>query len=322
MTPMDNIYRPPGGDPADHQPTEQFWPGQSVPPGGHGPGYPNPRQQPGPQAPMASGRHKARNWTVGITLAALLAGGGVIAGVSMASTSLSSTPAASTGTVGTGAASTGTIGAGTSSTGGASAGTSGTPGATGQAALLDSTLNAASAPDATVTTDGGGPAVPSAAPGAPGTGTGAAVAGTVVRRCARAVRAARLAGLTGHPAAARRAAGAAVVRCRFIRRRIVRFFLLRGIDGQFSFRTADGGIRTLAYERGVIESVNSGSSIVVQAADGTIWTWELVSSTVVRDGSGKISVSTLAAGEPVWVGGPVVSGARDARLIFVRPPTG
>jgi hypothetical protein len=128
--------------------------------------------------------------------------------------------------------------------------------------------------------------------------------------------------LTGHPVAARRAAGAAAARCRFLRRRLARFFLLRGIDGQFSFRTADGAIRTLAYERGVIESVNAGSSITVQAADGTVWTWELVSNTVVRGPGGKISEASLAVGEPVWVGGPVVSGAKDARLIFVRPPSG
>ena len=117
-------------------------------------------------------------------------------------------------------------------------------------------------------------------------------------------------------------ARAATARCRFIRRRIVRFFLLRGVDGQFSFTAADGTVRTIAYVRGVIESVSNGTSIVVKAADGSSWAWQLVSTTVVRDRSGKISQSTLAVGEPVWVGGPVVSGAKDARLIFVRPPGG
>ncbi|MGN6175917.1 MAG: hypothetical protein ACTHPS_23665, partial [Streptosporangiaceae bacterium] len=106
-----------------------------------------------------------------------------------------------------------------------------------------------------------------------------------------------------------------------IRHRIARFFLLRGVDGQFSFKAADGTIRTLAYVRGVIESVNNGS-IVVKAADGSSWAWQLVSTTVVRDSSGKISQSTLAVGQPVWVGGPVVSGVKNARLIFVRPPSG
>ena len=94
------------------------------------------------------------------------------------------------------------------------------------------------------------------------------------------------------------------------------------MDGQFSFRAADGTVRTLAYVRGVIESVNNGTSIVVQAADGSSWAWQLVSTTVVRDASGKISESSLAVGQPVWVGGPVVGGVKDARLIFVRPPSG
>jgi hypothetical protein len=311
MAPMDNNYRPPGGDPGDHQPTEQFWPGQGVPSGRQGPGYPGPwQQQPGLEAHMAKDHRRARNWTVGVALAALLAGGGVIAGVSMAGpTTLSSAPAANTSSTGTGSTGT-TGGSGTDSSAGA-----GTTGATGQAAALDATLNAADAPNATVTTT-------AASTAASGPGAGAAVTATVARRCARAVAAARVARLTGHPVAARHAAGAAVVRCRFLRRRLIRFFLLRGVDGQFSFRTANGTIRTLAYERGVIESVNSGSSITVQAADGTIWTWALVSNTVVRSTGGKISESSLAAGEPVWVGGPVVSGTKDARLVFVRPPSG
>jgi hypothetical protein len=316
MAPMDNNYRPVGGDPGDHQPTEQFWPGQGVPPGSPGPGHPGPwPQPPGLPAHMAKDHRRARNWTVGIALAVLLAGGGVIAGVSMGSPTLSSTPAANASSAGTGSPGTGSSGAGSTATGGS--GGTGTAGATGQAALLDSTLNAADSPDATVTTTGAS----AAATGGPATGTGAAVAGPVARRCLRAVAAARAARLTGHPVAARRAAGAAVVRCRFLRRRIVRFFLLRGIDGQFTFRTASGTIRTIAYERGVIESVNGSSSIVVQGEDGTTSTWDLVSNTVVREQGGKVSESSLAAGEPVWVGGSVVNGTSDARLIFVRPPS-
>jgi hypothetical protein len=301
MTPMDNFYRPPGGDPGEHQPTEQFWHGQLTPPGSQGPGYGYPRQQPGLQAHLVTDRRKAWHWAVGVTLAVLLAGGGVIAGISLGSPSLSAAPTASTATSGGG-------GTGTGSTG--------TGGTGSQAALLNSTLNAAASPDAAGATAGAGAAASASAPGA---GT-AAVTTPAIRRCAQLARAARAARLTGHPPLSA-AARAATARCRFIRRRIVRFFLLRGIDGQFSIRTPTGAIRTLAYQRGVIESVTSGSAIAVKAADGTIWTWELVSNTVVRDGSGKISESTLAVGERVWVGGPVVSGARDARLIFVRPPS-
>jgi hypothetical protein len=303
MAAMDNFNRPADGDPRDHQPTEQFWPAPGVPPGGPGPGNDYPWQQAGPQAHPASNRSKTRRWTVGIALAALLAGGGVIAGASLASTTLSSAPTASTGTSGSGTA--GSTAGGAAAQGGGSA-------PAGQAALLDATLNAAGAPDAAVTTSAGGP---------PASGTGGAATAPAARRCAQLARTARAARRSGHPRLSG-AARAATARCRFIRRRIVRFFLLRGVDGQFSFTAADGTVRTLAYVRGVIESVSNGTSIVVKAADGSSWAWQLVSTTVVRDSSGKISQSTLAVGEPVWVGGPVVSGAKDARLIFVRPPGG
>ena len=294
MAAMDNFNRPAGGDPGDHQPTEQFWPGPGLPPGGQGSGHEYPwQQQPGLQAHPASDRRKARRWTVGIALAALLAGGGVIAGISLAGTTLSAAPAASTGTSGSGAA---------ASTGGGAAAQGGAAPAS-QAALLNATLNAAGSPDAAVTTSAAGAAAPA------------------VRRCAKLARTARAARRTGHPQLSG-AARAATARCRFIRRRIARFFLLHGVDGQFSFKAADGTVRTLAYVRGVIQSVNNGTSIVVQAADGSSWAWQLVSTTVVRDKAGKISESSLAAGEQVWVGGPVVSGVKDARLIFVRPPSG
>jgi len=302
MAAMDNFNRPADGDPRDHQPTEQFWPAPGVPPGGPGPGNDYPWQQAGPQAHPASNRSKTRRWTVGIALAALLAGGGVIAGASLASTTLSSAPTASTGTSGSGTA--GSTAGGAAAQGGGSA-------PAGQAALLDATLNAAGAPDAAVTTSAGGP---------PASGTGGAATAPAARRCAQLARTARAARRSGHPRLSG-AARAATARCRFIRRRIVRFFLLRGVDGQFSFTAADGTVRTLAYVRGVIESVSNGTSIVVKAADGSSWAWQLVSTTVVRDSSGKISQSTLAVGEPVWVGGPVISGAKDARLIFVRPPS-
>jgi hypothetical protein len=303
---MDNFYRPAGGDPGDHQPTEQLWHGQGVPPGGQGPGSGYPWQQPGPQTQATKDRHRAWHWTVGIALAALLAGGGAIAGASLASTSPSTAPSADTGAAG---------GTGSGPVGSGAGTTASTAGSGSQAALLNATLNAAGSPNAAVATAAAG-----AAASAPSAGTGAVAAAPAVRRCAKAARAARAARLSGHPRLSR-AARAATARCRFIRHRIHRFFLLRGVDGQFSFRTRSGAIRTLAYERGVIESVNSGSSIVVKAADGTIWSWDLVSNTVVRDVSGKISKSTLAVGQPVWVGGRVVSGAKDARLVFVRPPS-
>jgi hypothetical protein len=113
--------------------------------------------------------------------------------------------------------------------------------------------------------------------------------------------------------------GVGAAHCRRVRRRVFAFFLLRGVDGQFTIQTRKG-IKTLAYERGVITSVTAGKSITVKASDGTTWTWDLVSTTVVRDRQGKIGQSALTSGTPVWVGGPVVQGTKEARLIVVRPP--
>jgi hypothetical protein len=94
--------------------------------------------------------------------------------------------------------------------------------------------------------------------------------------------------------------------------------LLPGLHGEFTLKTP-AGIRTSAYERGVIQSV-SGNSVIVKAADGTTWTWDLVGSTVLREHGAKTPQSSLAAGERVWVGGHVIQSAKDARLIIIRPP--
>ena len=91
--------------------------------------------------------------------------------------------------------------------------------------------------------------------------------------------------------------------------------LIRGIHGQVTFESKKGP-RTLAFERGVIQSV-SGSTVVVTANDGTTWTWDLVSNTVVRHAGAKVSSSSLTGGEHVFVAGPVTGGANDARLIVV-----
>jgi len=92
---------------------------------------------------------------------------------------------------------------------------------------------------------------------------------------------------------------------------------LGGVDGQFTFQNKTG-FHTLAFERGTIQSV-SRSDVVVRAADGTTWTWLIVSNTVVRENGSKTTSSALSAGQTVFAGGPVVNGAKDARLIVIRP---
>ncbi len=289
---MTTPYGSPDGGAAGGEPTQPFWAG------------PDPRTARGDlagaaglgpaasQAPsfgdhLKKDRRRALHWTVGLVVAALLAGGGAIAAWSLTG---HSSPGAASGQSGTADAQ--------------------------QGALLSSALSNAAAPGA-LTTAIGATAL-SGASASTGTQPGAAAPGGAGPLCARARRVARAAGRAGLPRLERRIQlGAA--RCRLARHRVFRFFLLRGVDGQFTIQTRQG-TKTLAYERGVIQSVGAGKSLVVKAADGTTWTWDLVSTTVVRDRQGKVSENTLTAGTPVWVGGPVVQGTKDARLIVLRPP--
>jgi hypothetical protein len=287
---MDNMYEPPDGDPKEQsRPTEQFWPLSQEPAGNPGPGYPNPgdqgpRGQDGRQAPPgAPGGAPRRRHPLAWT-AGLVAAAALGAGGIAAGVALAghSSPAASTPTAGTG-----------------------TPGA-----ALNTALNSADASRALALTSSSGAAV-----------SGGSAGSTAAHPCAAALKTARADRQAGHPAAARAALRAAGARCRFLRHRLFRVALRRGIDGQFTFRGKGGTIRSVAFQRGIVQSA-SGSTIVVHAADGTTWTWDLVSSTVVRESGQKTTTSALTTGEPVWVGGPVVSGAKDARLIVIRPPSG
>jgi hypothetical protein len=291
---MSNQYGQPDADPAGNQPTQEFWAGPGAPAGTPGRSQPGPAGLPGPgfTAPPAPGpqehlkktHSKALHWTAGLLAAALLAGGGTVAGLRLAG---HTSPGASAGRVGPATSAQ-------------------------QGALLNETLSAASSPGAltTGTTLAGG-----AGTAAAGLAAGAAAKGHPCAGAGHVSRVARRAGL--HRLARRVGLGAA--RCRLARRRVLAFFLLRGVDGQFTIQTRQG-TKTLAYERGVIGSVTAGKSITVKASDGTTWTWDLVTATVVRDRKGKVSQSALTPGTPVWVGGPVSGGTKDARLIVVRPP--
>lgn len=126
------------------------------------------------------------------------------------------------------------------------------------------------------------------------------------RRCARIAARLRQA---GHSSAADRLS----LVCH---RRLLRLALVGGEHGEVTFK-AKSGTKTLAFERGTLETV-SGSSVTVMAADGTTWTWQLTSATVIRSHGQKVSSSRLGKGELVLVAGPVVSGANDARVIRIR----
>jgi hypothetical protein len=168
-------------------------------------------------------------------------------------------------------------------------------GPTGQAAALNTMLNSASSPASAAAADS----------------TGSPAANPAVKaRCQK--REARLKA-SGHSAAAQAVQ-------RFCGHPVARIRALGGIHGQFTFETKSGA-RTIAYERGVVKSV-SGNDVVVQAKDGTTWTWVLQSNSVIRQDGKKVATSALSTGESVFAGGPVVSGGRDARLIVIRPASG
>jgi hypothetical protein len=99
-----------------------------------------------------------------------------------------------------------------------------------------------------------------------------------------------------------------------------RLRLLGGMHGEFTYDSKTGP-RTLAYERGVIQSV-SGSDVVVQAKDGTTWTWVLQGNTVIRQSRKKTTTGSLSNGEHVFAAGPVVNGGYQARLIVIVANSG
>ena len=113
-------------------------------------------------------------------------------------------------------------------------------------------------------------------------------------------------------------ARSATTQRRHVRDALARLRRLGGVDGQFTFETK-AGPKTLAFERGTIASV-AGGDVVVRATDGTTWSWALVSDSVVRENGAKTTTGALSAGDLVFVGGPVVSGAHDARLVVIRNP--
>jgi hypothetical protein len=113
----------------------------------------------------------------------------------------------------------------------------------------------------------------------------------------------------GHPAAARRVE--ALCRSGLLR------IAARGLYGDVTVKAKGGGTRTVAFERGTVQSV-SGSAVTVRAVNGTTWTWHIAADTVVREAGAKVAASKLADGAQVLVVGQVTAGADDARLIRIR----
>ncbi len=251
-------------------------------------------QPPGSDRQPARGGHGGAHWYVGAAAALLAVGifGGVaLAGNGSAPASLA-IPAAATGSAAPAGLpdQTGAPGRAGAAGQAGTANPAGPAGPTGQAAVLSAVLSSAGADSAAAST--------------------ASVPAPAARRCVHAIRRLRAAG---------RHHAARVVRrhCRRTVRRGIGLRLLGGMYGQFTFRTKSG-VRTIAYQRGIVVS-DSGSAVVIRAADGSTETWSLVSDTVVRRHGGKTGRSALAQGESVFVAGPVVSGVHDIRLAVIRP---
>ena len=113
---------------------------------------------------------------------------------------------------------------------------------------------------------------------------------------------------SGHPAAAMRLHA-------FCTEPLLRLALVGGEYGQVTFKGKTSP-KTIAFERGTVESV-TGSAITVKAPDGTTWTWDLTARTDVHAVGAGTAQARPATGDRVFVGGPVVSGVRDARLIRI-----
>ncbi len=120
------------------------------------------------------------------------------------------------------------------------------------------------------------------------------------------------------PAGASYATAASRDAVRRVRRAIARLRALGGMHGEFTFETKKGP-RTLAFERGVVISV-AGNDVTVRAADGTIWTWVLTGSSVVRQDGTREAATALARGEQVFTAGSVSGATRDALLVVIREP--
>jgi hypothetical protein len=114
--------------------------------------------------------------------------------------------------------------------------------------------------------------------------------------------------VSGRPAAAMRLRA-------LCRDPLLRLSLTGGEYGQVTFKGKTSP-KTIAFERGTAQSV-TGSAVTVRALDGTTWTWDLTASTHIHAAGQKAKQAKLAAGDRVFVGGPVVGGARDARLIRI-----
>ena len=90
----------------------------------------------------------------------------------------------------------------------------------------------------------------------------------------------------------------------------------RGVHGEATVQRKDG-FHVISWQRGKVTTA-SGTSLTVQSADGTTWTWTTNDKTRVRKNGEKSALTALANGEQVMVAGERSGETRTAR--FVRVP--
>ena len=171
------------------------------------------------------------------------------------------------------------------------------------------------------TTGGGSASGGSGHPTTTSAGSGARpgrVAHRVRARLRACVASARRLRAGGHRAAARARLHSCLRRYLRLRAGLVRLRLLarRALHGQITI-AAKAGPRTIAFERGSVQSL-SARSVVVKAADGTVWTWQIGRLTLILKAGQRVGPSALAAGQRVFVIGQVTGGADHARRVVIR----
>jgi hypothetical protein len=204
---------------------------------------------------------------------------------------------------------------------GSNAGASGTPdptGAVGPAKRSGRTRRVVTSVAASAVLLGSGAAIGVALTGgasastgnaSPGTASAAATSTAVSSAASRCAKLSQRLRSHGQPVTATRLRA-------FCRSPLARLALVGGAHGEVTFQTK-AGPKTIAVERGTIQTISS-SGITVLAKDGTTWTWDFTTSTVVREDRQAVGRDKLSTGEAVLVAGPVVSGVHDARLIRIR----
>lgn len=236
--------------------------------------------------PQTVGRRRAVGWAIGLGVAIVLAGVSVL-GVTLSNGSGGTAQPAMAVLTGSG---------GTQASAGGAAATTGAPGA------------------------------PAAASAFAGSAANPGAAGPHVRaRLHACLAAAKHLRATGHRAAAKAKLRACIRQFRRLhaaliggaRGRVARLVELarHAMHGQVTVATKNGP-KTIAFERGTVQSV-SGASVVVKAADGVIVTWQVGSDARVFLRGHRVGATALTSGQRVAVIGLVTGGTDQARRVMI-----